>query len=59
MEATETHVYAYCIEPNCTTVLDLHPYGVRPTWQPEIIWDVARREMRNLFHKSVTCWEIK
>lgn len=53
------HVIAYHTEANAEHRVDLQNYGVRPEWPPRIIWDVAEREMRHLWGKPCTRWEIE
>lgn len=48
--------YAYCIEAEKTWCLNISLYGVSKDWPDDIIWDVARREMKNHYGKPVTCW---
>ena len=48
---------AYCIEAKHEYRVDLTDYGiVWPGCAQQIVWDVARREMRNHYRKPVTCW---
>ena len=51
------HCIAYHIEANREYRIDLTSYGiVWPGGDSRIVWDVARREMRNRYGKPVTCW---
>jgi hypothetical protein len=52
----ERHIIAYCIEANHEYRIDLYHYGVRASWPPNAIWDVAKREMKLAWGKDVTCW---
>lgn len=51
-------VRAVAIEPNCDYLLDLTQFGVRPEWNIEIIWTVAKREMKNSWNKYPTAIEF-
>ncbi len=57
-------VHAHCIETGEAVKeyhIELNRYGhnITPETTPEIIWDIARKEMKASFNKPVTCWEIE
>ena len=53
---TSERCVAVWIEPTGEYQVDLTRAGVRRDWPAEIVWEVARREMRRRWNKPVTGW---
>ncbi len=54
----ERHCIAYWWDKSKEYHIDLYQFGVRGTTHPDVIWDVAKREMMLQYGKPVSAWQF-
>lgn len=56
----DKHCVAYWVdETGHEYRVDLYDVGVRWGWDSDVIWDVARREMKRTWNRPVTGWTFE